>query len=204
MRCYIIRHAEKEKGVFYNSYLRHQDEPLSVKGRLTAQRLPSFFMHKPITAIYVSGYQRTQQTIEHVAQTLILKPILDERLNEIDNGRFEGLTEQEIQQKFPDIWKVYQERNSDFRFPEGETGEEVKCRIMDFLEQKRTEHANESIILVSHDGLIRSLMCGILNMPVYQRWNLQTEFGGITEIVYQPEFETWKLIRFNQICLQEN
>jgi len=201
MICHIIRHAEKEQGDFYNPYLRHQDEPLSQTGWQTAQKLSSYFMHRSISAIYVSGYQRTQQTIKHVAQKLVLTPSLDERLNEIDNGLCEGLTEQEIQQKFPELWKTYQKRTSDFRFPEGETGEEVKGRIMDFLEQKRREHASESIILVSHDGLIRSLICGILCMPAYQRWNLQTNFGGITEIVYQPEFESWKLIRFNQTCL---
>lgn len=200
MICYIVRHAEKELGDFYNPLLRHQDEPLNEKGRLTAQRLPSYFTHKPITAIYVSGYRRTRQTIEHVAQALSLPPVLDERLNEIDNGLFEGLTEQQIQQKFPETWEAYQKRTSDFRFPEGETGKDVKCRIMDFLEQKRRERTGESIILVSHDGLIRSLVCGILNIPIYQRWNLQTDFGGITEIAYQPEFKTWKLIRFNQSC----
>lgn len=200
MRCYIIRHAEKELGDFYNPYLRHQDEPISQKGHLTAQNLCSYFESRSISTIYISGYQRTRQTIEKVAQQLHLTPILDERLNEIDNGLFEGLTEQEIQQNYPDLWEIYLKRTSDFRFPEGETGEQVKERIMDFLEQKRKQHIGEAVILVSHDGLIRSLICGILNMPAYKRWDLQTDFGGITEIVYQPEFESWKLVRFNQPC----
>jgi broad specificity phosphatase PhoE len=200
MRCYIIRHAEKEQGDFYNPALRHQDEPLSQTGQLTARNLSGYFEKKPICAIYVSGYQRTRQTIEYLAQGLHLMPILDERLNEIDNGLFERLREEEIQCQFPDLWNIYRTRTRDFRFPEGETGEEVKSRIMDFLEQKRRQHINESIILVSHDGLIRSLVCGVLGMPVYQRWNLQTDFGGITEIVFQPEFDAWKLVRFNQTC----
>jgi broad specificity phosphatase PhoE len=200
MICYIVRHAEKEQRDSYSPHLRHQDEPLSQAGRLTAQRLPAYFEHKPITAIYVSSYQRTCQTIEPVAQHLHLTPLLDEHLNEIDNGLFEGLTEQKIQQQNADLWNIYQKRNADFRFPDGETGEEVRKRIMDFLEQKCRQHADESIILVSHDGLIRTLICGILDIPVYRRRNLQTSFGGITEIAYQPEYETWKLIRFNQTC----
>jgi len=200
MICYIVRHAEKEQGGFYNPYLRHQDEPISQNGRLNAQKLCSYFVNRPVSAIYISGYQRTRQTIEKVAQQLHLTPILDERLNEIDNGLFEGLTEQEIQQKYPDLWNIYIKRTGDFRFPEGETGEEVKDRIMDLLEQKRKQHILESIILVSHDGLIRTLVCGILGLPAHQRWNFQTDFGGITEIIYQSEFEAWKLIRFNQTC----
>lgn len=193
MICHIIRHAEKELGDFYNPGLRHQDEPINQNGRLAAQRLPLYFTDRPISAIYISGYQRTRQTIEYVAQQLYLTPIIDERLNEIDNGVFERLTEKEIQQNYPDVWDTYIKRTGDFRFPEGETGEEVKARIMDFLEEKRQQHIGESIILVSHDGLIRSLICGILGMPAYQRWNLQTDFGGITEITYQHEIEAWKL-----------
>lgn len=200
MICYSVRHAEKEFGDFYNPHLRHQDEPLSKRGCLTAQNLSTCFENKSISAIYVSGYQRTWQTIEPLAQQLHLNPILDVRLNEIDNGLFEGLTEQEIRNQFPDQWNIYRNRRSDFRFPEGETGVEAGSRIMEFLEQKRRQHLGESIILISHDGLIRALVCGILGMPVYQRWNLQTDFGGITEIVDQPEFDTWKLVRFNQTC----
>ena len=74
MRCYIIRHADKEWGDFYNPRLRHQDEPISQKGRQSAQRLVSFFARRPISTIYVSGYQRTQQTAEYVAQQLSLHP----------------------------------------------------------------------------------------------------------------------------------
>ena len=200
MKCYVIRHVEKEQGDFYNPHLRHQDEPISLNGEVSAQKLVSYFSDKSISAIYVSGYQRTYQTIEDVAKQLHLTPKVDERLNEIDNGVFEGLSDQEIQQKYPDVWGVFLKRSSDFRFPNGETGEEVRHRIMEFLEQKRKQHDGESIIIVAHDGLIRTLICGILCMPVYQRWNLQTDFGGITEIVYQPEYETWKLVRFNQVC----
>ncbi len=34
MTFYIIRHAHKEQGNFYNPRLRHQDEPISQAGRV--------------------------------------------------------------------------------------------------------------------------------------------------------------------------
>jgi broad specificity phosphatase PhoE len=200
MICHIIRHMEKERGDFYNPTLRHQDEPISHKGHLDAQKLSLHFADKPISAIYISGYQRTRQTIEPTAKQLQLTPILDYRLNEINIGLFESLTDQEIQKNYPDIWNTYIKQTTDFRYPEGETGEEVKSRIMGFLEEKQKQHSVESIILVSHDGLIRSLICGILDIPASKRWSFQADLGGITEIIYQQEFEAWKLIRFNQIC----
>jgi broad specificity phosphatase PhoE len=196
---YILRHADKESGDFYNPQLRHQDQPINQKGRFQAQKLLPFFTGKPISAIYVSGYQRTGQTIDTVAQACQLTPIVDERLNEIDNGRIDGLTDEEIQQKYPQVWTSFHKRSADFRFPEGETGAEAHKRIVDFLEEKRQQTKSGNIILVSHDGLIRLLMCYIMNIPVYKRWNFQVDTCGIMEICYQPDFEAWKLIRFNQI-----
>lgn len=199
--CYIIRHAEKEKGEFYNAPLRHQDEPISQKGREQALKLWPYLCDKQISEIYVSRYLRTAQTIEYVTQKSGIDPIIDERLNEIDNGCIEGLSDQAIEETYPDVWKAFHERSADFRFPEGETGEEARGRIADFLEEKRQVHSTESIILVSHEGLIRLLMCHIMNLPVFQRWNFHVDFCGIMEIMYLPDYNTWKSIRFNQQLL---
>ena len=197
---YIIRHADKEVGDFYNPRLRHQDEPISVVGQQKARALVPFFADKPIAAIYVSGYQRTWQTSEPLAQHLQIKPAIDERLNEIDNGVIERLSDQEIQQTYPEIWQAFTARTADFRFPEGESGAEVQQRVAEFLQEKLAQHSQDNLILVSHDGLIRLLMCHILNLPIHQRWNFRIDFCGIVEMTYQPNFAAWKLIRFNQSC----
>lgn len=200
MKIYIIRHAEKESGNYYNPRLRHQDEPISEKGRQSAERLGAFFAERPIDAIFVSGYRRTGETIQSVARRLELIPIVDERLNEIDNGLLEGLGDMEIQEQYPDVWRAFMERSADFRFPEGETGEEVRGRIASFLEEKRDQYPN-GIIAVAHDGLIRTLMCHVLGLPVYRRWDFQIDFCGIVELSSRPDFGHWKLIRFNHACL---
>jgi broad specificity phosphatase PhoE len=76
---------------------------------------------KQISAIYVSGYQRTRQTIEYVAKQYGITPIIDERLNEIDNGCIEGLSDEEIQQKYPEVWRGFHERSVDFHIAKGKT-----------------------------------------------------------------------------------
>ena len=198
MKWYIIRHADKEQGDFYNPILRHQDQPISAKGRAEAQKLYSYFTNKPIAKIYVSEYVRTEQTIKYVAQKMKLSPIVDSRLNEIDNGVIEGMSEQEILKKFPDVWNAFRERDRDFLFPEGESGYDAQRRVKSFMEEK--QEYKENIILVSHDGLIRLLMCYILGIGVYRRWDFRVDTCGIMEIEYQPDYERWKLLRFNHIC----
>lgn len=195
---YILRHAHKEFGGHYNPNLRHQDEPITALGKEASQKLWSFFTDKQISAVYISRYLRTAQTIEYVAKQLNLTPIRDARLNELDNGEFEKMSAQEIQQTYPDIWKAFRERKADFRFPGGETGEEACNRIAEFLAEKQKQHNGENIIVVCHEGLIRVAACYILGLPVYKRWNFRVDFCGIMEIDHQPDHGTWQMVRFNQ------
>jgi broad specificity phosphatase PhoE len=197
MRWYIVRHADKEQGDFYNTNLRHQDQPISQKGRLKAHKLISYFSDKSIDKIYVSDYIRTKQTIKYVAEKKKILPITDSRLNEIDNGLIEGLSDELIKQKYPGVWNAFNERNRDFQFPEGESGEDALNRIESFF--KETLVLKEDFILVSHDGLIRLLLCYILGIAVYRRWDFRVDPCGIMEIEYQTKFKKWKLIRFNHI-----
>ena len=197
---YILRHAEKEFGGHFNPRLHHQDEPLTARGEQQAQQLAAYFADKSIAAIYVSGYQRTWQTSQPLAQQLHLTPLIDERLNEIDNGLLEGMNNTEIQQTYPEVWRAFTTRSGDFQFPEGESGADVQRRITSFLEEKLAQHSTDNLVLVSHDGYIRLLMCHIMGLPVYHRWNFRIDFAGIVEFTYQPAFSAWKLIRFNQTC----
>jgi broad specificity phosphatase PhoE len=200
---YIIRHAEKEKnkGEFRVPGLPHPDQPLSQRGWEQSRQLWDYLCDKEIAAIYVSRYQRTGQTIEYAAKQLGITPVMDDRLNELDSGVLDPMSDEEIREKYPEFWKAYTERTADFRFPGGETGEEACRRIAGFLEEKREAHPDKNIVFVTHEGLIRQLMCYIVDIPVYKRGNFYVDLCGITEITYQPKFNNWKLIRFNQKLL---
>lgn len=199
MKAYIVRHAEKVFGGHYNPRLRHQDEPLTPRGQEQAEKLVAYFAGKPVARIYVSEYVRTMQTAAYLARQLAIEPVIDERLNEIDNGLIEGLDDAEIEKRYPEVWRAFRERTSDFRFPGGETGEEARNRVASLLTEKRLEGGD--VILICHEGLIRLLACYVLGLPVYDRWNFHVDFCGIMEIAGQDAPDRWKLIRFNQICL---
>ncbi len=195
---YILRHGDKERGDFYHPELKIHDHPISARGRQQAERLCANFSSKPVEAIYVSAYQRTGQTIAPAARQLGLTPIIDLRLNEINNGRVGTLSEAEVQREFPEVWQALLDRSADFRFPDGETGQEAQARIVSFLGEKRQQHSGD-LILVAHDGLIRLLMCYLMEMPVYKRWKFQVDTCSLMEIRYLEQFNCWKVIRFNQV-----
>ena len=197
MTWYIMRHGHRQKGLFYNPRLRHQDEPLSSQGREQACKVADYFAEKPIRAIYVSAYRRTLETAAELAARAQLTPIVDERLNEIDNGRIGEMTEEQFRQEFPSEWAAFAGRDEDFRFPGGETGQEVRERIVSFMEERRPQHPAEDILIISHDGLLRTWMCTLMGLPVYRRGDFEIDFCGLLEIQYQEEYGRWKLIRFN-------
>ncbi|NLG28426.1 MAG: histidine phosphatase family protein [Chloroflexi bacterium] len=198
MICYVVRHGDKERGDFYSARLRHQDQPLSARGLEQAARLCAALADKPITAIYASAYQRTGQTIAALADARGLVPVIDERLNEIDNGAIDALPDTEVQRLYPDVWAAYKARQSDFRFPEGETGEEVRQRIASLLDDLLARHADEHVLLATHEGWMRLLLCQILGLPVNKRWQSYVDLCGLVEMTYEPDYGTWKLLRFNQ------
>jgi broad specificity phosphatase PhoE len=201
MTWYILRHAEKERGDFHNPQLRHQDQPVSAKGRQDAQKLVPVFTDKSIETVYVSAYQRTWQTASCVAEHLKLTPVVDARLNEIDNGLVDEMTEHEFEQAYPEVWKAYMAQTADFRFPGGESGADVQGRVKDFFDEKLLQHRDGNILIVSHDGLIRQMMCHVLGLPVYHRGDFRVNLCGMTEIRYQEEVGRWELLRFNQTIL---
>jgi len=199
MKFYVVRHADKAKGDFHNPQLRHNDQPISALGRRQAATLKRYFSKRRIDAVYVSAYVRTEQTIRPLAKSRRIVPLVDPRLNEIDIGIIEHLSEEEIQIQFPEVWRALVDQDRDFRWPEGETGSEAQARIAGFVDEKKSDVGN--ILVVTHDGLIRLLVCHVLGLAVYQRFILKVDTASVTEIEWDESEDRWKLIRFNQeIC----
>lgn len=191
---FVIRHSDKEPGEFYEDALRFNDQPLSDAGRQKAERLISFFEEIPIDSIYVSEYRRTPQTIEGVASAKNLTPIVDRRLNEIDLGDTEKLTDEQVRETYPEFWNAFLKRTGDFRIPNGETGSEAASRAMElFGSLVRTKNH----ILVSHDGLIRTLVCAVLTLPPYKRHLFRIRPCSITVFEYLEMFGCWSIPKLN-------
>ena len=119
MGIYVLRHADKEKGEFYQPGLRFNNQPITGEGKRKAEMLVPFFDPVRVEAIYVSEYVRTQQTISDVAIQTKPTPIVDKRLNGIDVGVTEQMTDGQIRSTYPDFWNAYFKRTRDSRASAG-------------------------------------------------------------------------------------
>ena len=192
---YFARHGDKAVGDNYNAQLNICDDPLSEKGHGDAQRIAAFFRSIDIKKIYASEYVRTQQTAAPTARDKGLPVVVDPRVNELQGGDFHRFSEAQNEAKYPEVWHTYVNHLSDFQFPGGESGADVKRRQDSFLCDMEKE--TENILVFSHDGFIRILMCNILGVPVHHRYKFVTEMGGISAIAFDGK--EWRIVRFNQI-----
>lgn len=195
MKFFIVRHGDKEDGDFYNIALRHQDPPLSEDGIKKAKRLANYFRYRHVISVITSEYLRTVQTAQYIVRDKNVRVYKDKRLNEIDNGIIESLCEEEIREKYPEFWSDFSKGEKDVRFPGGETGEEVKARQQHLFEELITNDGD--ILLVSHEGYMRLLMCNLLDIPVYRRRLFKVDMCGIIEIEFDKVRNEWRIAKFN-------
>jgi len=195
MTIYAIRHAEKESGDYYCAELPMNNQPLTQRGQQQAQALADFFSGANIDTIHVSQYVRTGQTIAQVAAQKKITPIIDTRLNEINVGDLEKLPDEQLQREYPEFWDAYFKRDRDFRFPNGETGDEAADRVFDLF---CSLDPVKDHILVTHEGLIRILICKVLSIPTYKRHLFRMDYCAVTTFEYSPEFKCWMVPRINE------
>ncbi|MEA5049431.1 MAG: histidine phosphatase family protein [Eubacteriales bacterium] len=195
MKLYLIRHADKEEGEFYNVFLKHQDPPITKRGQLRAETLTNYFENRNIDTIYVSEYLRARQTAAILASKKGLVSRMDRRLNEIDNGAIDGMSDSAIQEKYASFWNDYISHTKDVRFPEGETGEEARKRQLSLLSDLLAE--GKDAVLICHERYIRLLICTVLDLPVYERYRFAADYCSITEIEFLEGLFKWRIVRIN-------
>ena len=180
-RIWLVRHGQttwNEQGRFCG----HTDIPLSTTGRKQARKLASFLQHRPIAAIYSSDLSRARETAEIIARKRPIDSIVSPAWREINFGAWEGLTYEEIAASSGEQQGFFTQPEH-VAPPQGETLEEVMQRAIPAL--REIVHYDEQqgeIVLVSHGGLLRGLLCSLLGMPLSNQWQLRIDTGSLSAI----------------------
>ena len=169
------------------------DPPLSAVGVTQAQSSADRLRNEPITALYATNMQRTQQTVAPLAAALGQEVAIEKDLREIGLGEWEGgLLRQKAAENDPTFQRMMLEQRWDV-IPGAESNEEFGSRCMNALNRIVERHPGELALCTVHGGVIGSVLAQIaLSRPF--------AFGGadncsISQIV-QSEGE-WLIRRFN-------
>ena len=176
-RLVLVRHAEPEEDARGRCY-GTLDVGLSLQGMQHARQLAEALGSFAYEAVYTSPRTRSVETARPVAAARGLTPLVEADLREIDFGRLEGRTYDEIERSEPELFRAWMETPTLVRFPEGESYDDLRVRAERVLDEIRARHS--CAVVVTHGGVVRAGLAAWLRMPGEAIFRLDQRYCGIT------------------------
>ena len=165
MLIYLVRHGQ----TVFNTQGRiqgQQDSPLTETGIATTQKTALALKDKGITTIVSSCLGRAQQTSQILAQNLGAKIVLDERLNEIRLTPWEGRRKQDLIKENNQEYISYITKPHQYTSTQCEEFGHLMQRTYACLCDVVERYKGETLLLVSHEIALRTLLLAIKKQPV--------------------------------------
>ncbi|MGW6057718.1 histidine phosphatase family protein [Streptomyces sp. NPDC055189] len=182
----LVRHGET---VWHaeNRYAGRTDVPLTEHGREQAAALAEWAATAELTAVWSSPLSRARLTAEPAADACGLPARVDERLSELDFGQGDGLTRDEMRERFPEQLAAFLDDPVGNHLPGGEDPRKAAARAADCLSGIARQQPHGRVLLVAHSTLVRVLLCHLIGIPLadYRRVFPQLLNGALTEIRVQ-------------------
>ncbi len=134
------------------------DVALIEEGRRQAKEARANFDGTPLDVVISSTLRRAIETAEIVTGWPRARITLDELAIERSFGRLEGLTQDEIGERFPFvIYLPIEHVRYSLNPPDGESFEALRARARAFLERTQAQHRGKRVLLSSHQNFMQQL-----------------------------------------------
>lgn len=205
---FLIRHGETE-GAEKRRYKGTIDVPLSDNGIRQIARVSKYIAETVklktgerensipganLTAIYCSDLSRAIKSAEIVAAPYSLTPIVIRSLRERNFGLWEGMSFDEIREKYPDDFDAWAGNPLEFSPMGGESTLEVKERVMEALDEITGNHKGEHVAIVSHGGVNRIILCHFLGIPIENIFRIEQDYAALNIIEFRDGYPVMKLM----------
>ena len=201
---YLIRHADtiNELGIRNTNettQIINEKEILSIKGEEDSKKLSKNEELKNLNAIWCSSYVRAKQTAKYIANENNLQINLDNRLNERKLG---NLNEIAIFMKDKKTRDPSQEQllYPKFKTSDGESAEDTKTRMTDFLNEILIKYKEKRVAIISHGGSIKFLLLNWCNVNNNMKLEYKDKELNITSpCLLKLTFKNEELINLEQV-----
>ncbi len=189
----LVRHGETDKNSSQR-YWGRTDVGLGPVGLRQAEQLRDRLAVEQIDFIYSSNMRRALATAQTVAGFHNLPVIGCPELREIDFGKIEGLNFSEVQNQYPEIASMWIQNNTELQYPEGEGLVQLEERIDEFRNKLIDHNQEQTILVVAHSGVLRSLICQLLDLDMKSRWNIRIDLASLSIIDIYPNVSVLSLL----------
>ncbi len=180
-RVYLMRHGEVANDG-EKRYNGHIDVDITDRGVEQMHRLAALLAGKPVTAVYSSDLIRSMKGAKIVSERLGVAPNAVRALRERSVGRWEGMTAEEIRQRFPDEYRAWRADLLHYRPPDGECLEDVRTRVLPVYRAIVDAHSGEEIAMLLHGGVNRVILADVLGLDPLNLFRIDQAFGALNVI----------------------
>lgn len=160
----FLRHGQAKNNVERILTGRTSGVPLTAIGIDQAEKAAKFLAQMNITAIYSSPIERAKHTADIVGKHNSLDVTIDDRLTELDMGKFTGLPYDEIFTSHGNVFMKFYSGELEIAHNGVETFSEVKKRILSIVDHVLENHPDQNVVLVTHMDPIKAMLSTIIDL----------------------------------------
>lgn len=178
----LVRHGHVE-GISPERFRGRADLPLTSEGRhqveATARRIAESW--QPV-AVYSSPMGRCLATGAAIGKPFGLTPTAVAGLNDIDYGKWQGLTPDEARRNWASEVDTWYHHPDWAAIPGGESLHAVLARAAAAVRDVVRRHPTDTVALVGHDSVNRVILLHALGLPASRYWCIRQSPCAINEI----------------------
>jgi len=186
-RLLLVRHGDTEWSSA-RRFLGYSDIELNPTGLRQAERLRDRLATERINFVYSSDLRRASVTAEIIAAWHQLEVITCTELREIDYGKVEGLTFEEISRLYPEVAKLCISWSLELKFPDGESVDELNARVSKFMGRMKKHAPEQTILIVGHSAPLRLLVCHLMDMELKHWRQFRLDLASLTIVETYPQW----------------
>lgn len=171
MRLILMRHGE----TIWNKERRlqgHQDSPLTEEGKRQLAVIADALKGEKIDAAYCSDLGRAIDSAKIVLQSHNLKAIQRRELRERSHGIVQGMTQRQADREYEDLQEQRRKSKYNFHNPKGESYADAELRVKPFVEEIKKNNAVQTVLVVTHGGIARTILGQLFNLPPEEMMNI--------------------------------
>jgi probable phosphoglycerate mutase len=163
------------------------DIPLSDEGRQEVAALVGELRNQPVSAVYATRSQSATQTAKALAEAFDLKVKTLDKLQNLDQGLWQGMLVDDVKTKQPKVYRQWQEQPETVCPPQGETLGEAKQRVQAALTKVLKRHRPDELLALIVPEPLASVIRNVLGREGWGDLWRSTGGGARWELVEVPE-----------------
>jgi len=160
----FLRHGQAKNNTLRVLAGRTPGIPLTEKGVDQAEKAAKFLEEMNISTIYSSPIERAKDTAEIIGKHNSIDVRIDDRLIELDMGKFTGMPYDEIFSSHGNVFMKFYNGELEIAHNGVETFADVKKRVLGMVDHVIENHPDENVVLVTHMDPIKAMLSTIVSL----------------------------------------